>query len=439
MPFPNVPFILNKKPQVGDRELLNYLKANISTFSYLRTARNDIKRINSFRDKKIFNIWPKILTDVLLTLKKQDIREYDKKNPKMSSFFDENSLGVDELEEMFKGFFEFEGMMYGASPDHYRDHVVHSFRTWIIGHAVLEHCFNNKLSTYADESLKISEIEWKCMWAIVALCHDIGYPLAAIEKINQKARSTLRKQGIRQEGDLRFTFSPQMLLFHESVIKLMSSKPILFKVKGKHRYLTHLQNKYYLKFLKSFDNLDHGIISSLLISTSLVYFLESDLCQDDEEYLKKEDARQFLIRREILRAISSHTCQDIYHLHFNTLSFLLYIVDEIQCWGRPTFEQLRYETKSGENFVNVSKLNKDAVDVRITVPDKNKWSRKSDKMELAKAQVGRLRKRLRLAVGTREFFKKSFLRYEIKNIKGNGWFLELKDKRLIFRSLPIRS
>ena len=65
----------------------------------------------------------------------------------------------------------------------------------------------------------------------------------------------------------------------------------------------------------------------------LVYFLESDYDLTQSKALKKEDARQFIIRREALRAIAIHTCPDIYHLRSNTFSFLLIICDDLQEWA----------------------------------------------------------------------------------------------------------
>lgn len=446
MSFPQIPFELNKSPGHGDKVLFGYFTKNLNEFSYLREkTKNEIQKAlkkesgddDHFETKVFIELWPYILTDVLFQLKKKDSREWNDNNGYMETFFDEKSLGVDELSEVFKGFSEFEGMMYGASPQRYRDHVAHSFRVWIIGHTIFKNYFGSKLNACANENLEISEIEWECMWAIVALCHDVGYPLSEIEKVNQRAKDTLKKQGLRPEGNLlHFTFSPQMLPFHETMIKLMSSKPV--SVKGqKDKYLTHLQNKYYLKFLKSFDNLNHGIVSALLISASLIYFLESDLSHDDRAYLDNNDARQFLIRREILRAISSHTCQDIYHLRFDTLSFLLYIVDEIQCWGRPTFEQLTEETEYTEkSSVKVNKFNENAIDIEVIL-DIEKWDKKLEKG--LESTVGKLRKMLRLAVDTMDEKKSNlgnlYFRYEIKDKGNKGFFIALEDKKITHGSL----
>ncbi len=436
--FPQVPFELNniKKGGVGDEDLLGYLH-DPKNFSYLSDdSRKIIKKLELKEDKdfrvfqdKLLELWPKVLTNALLHLKKNDSREWDKKNEKMESFFDDKSLGTNELKDVLAAFSDFEGMMYGASPDRYREHIAHSFRVWIIGQGILKEHFDGVLSSYEDEGLCIQSQEWECMWAIVALCHDIGYPLSAIEKINKCARDALVKQGLRPAGDLKFTFSPQMLPFHDTIIKLIASKPVKKEKPG--NYLTHLQNKYYLKLLKSFDSLDHGIVSSLLISSSLIYFLESDLSHDDWKSLDLEDARQFLIRREILRAIAAHTCPEIYHINFDTLSFLLFIVDEIQCWGRPTLEELQHpKIALNGGYAVVEKFEKNNIVVNINTDDQKKWE--DEEYGIILDWVGKLKKMLRLAVGTGRLKEtNSHLFFQVKNDHDQSCYIELKNGELI--------
>lgn len=178
MLFPNLPHTLNKKKpsEDGDRFLLKLLK-NRGNFSYLsEETRKRLKKLklttnqDSLRilHKHLVEIWPCILTDAVLHLIKRS-QDYDKDNPNMDSFFDAATLGARELGEVLKGFSDFEGIMYGASPGHYRDHVAHSFRVWIIGQWILKKCFKHKLSGLGDFGKETSEEEWESMWALVAL------------------------------------------------------------------------------------------------------------------------------------------------------------------------------------------------------------------------------------------------------------------------------
>lgn len=434
-PF-SVPFTLNKTPsENGDPFLLRCLKGELE-FSFLSDESKEVIRSLELTEEKddlrylhpsLVYLWPLILTDALQELKKHDGREYDKANENMDSFFDPASLGTTELTDVLTGFSDFEGMLYGASPDRYRDHVAHSFRVWIIGHGVLQSCFLGKLST--SKGINISKNEWSAMWAIIALCHDIGYPLSHIEKINEKARTTLKKQGLLHEGNLSFNFSPQMLLFHDTIIRMMASVPVEKENEKDEdkEYYTHLQNKYYLKLLKSFDRLDHGIISSLLISRSLVYFLESDYSHDSRKSLDQDDIKQFFVRREILRAIAAHTCQDIYHLTFDNLSMLLYLIDEIQCWGRPTLEQSQHEPVDiREGYAEVSEFSSESISIKIITEDES-WNDKQQKGVLF--QVLKLRKMLRLAVERKDHTGNTLI-FEVANQGEQKLRIEMKDRGL---------
>lgn len=95
-----------------------------------------------------------------------------------------------------------------------------------------------------------------------------------------------------------------------------------------------------LKYTKSLEHFDHGIISSVIIYKMLLYFLESDFNLNDDYEYKYEDARQFYIRREILRAMASHTCTDIYNIYLTTFSSVLFLCDELQEWGRKSWNEL---------------------------------------------------------------------------------------------------
>ena len=89
------------------------------------------------------------------------------------------------------------------------------------------------------------------------------------------------------------------------------------------RYVARLQPKYYFKLQKSLEHSQHGILSSLIIYKHLLYFLESDYSLNEDYMFDHEDSRQYYIRREILRAIASHTCHDIYQNDMLRFSFLL--------------------------------------------------------------------------------------------------------------------
>jgi hypothetical protein len=389
---------------------------------------------------KLMELWRLVLTDALRTLKRRDPREWKKEGViDFDSFFNEGSLGVPELEKVVEAFAKFESLMYGASPDRYRDHVAHSFRVWIIGHRLLRGSLGGALATDAPlrgpgEALFVDTEEWECMWALTSLCHDIGYPLSMVEEINKLAKESLQQQGLRSVSDLRFSFSREMQPFYETIVELMSSKVVQTEDApeeagqpegDRRRFFTHLQSKYYLKFLNALDQMDHGVTSALLTAKFLVYFLESDLSKDSRSPLKAEDARQSLIRREILRAIGSHSCPDIYHLRFNTLSFLLYIVDELQESGRPTLEEIQKGIQTPDEVTSrVLHFGEKEIDIEVGTSSSWEGSR-----EGVRRRLTNMKRRLRLAVGTAEMKKDLRLRFAIKT-KERDAELALKKGRI---------
>ena len=85
----------------------------------------------------------------------------------------------------------------------------------------------------------------------------------------------------------------------------------------------------------------------------LLYFLESDYSTNEDYVFDEEDTRQFYMRREILRSISSHTCQDIYQLHLYSFSLLLIIADDAQEWGRKQISELYVQKDTGYEFKGI--------------------------------------------------------------------------------------
>ena len=433
--FPNPPFEFDP----NDQALIEYVKGGGSPFCFLRRESRALVRklspARSLADQRhiLLDLWSAVITDALRALKRKDRREFEEQDGiDFDSFFNKPSLGLEKLEAILKAYGEFEPLMYGAQPGRYRDHVAHAFRVWIMGQGLLEHCLGGTLVSDAPKKARIRSIEWRCMWAVAALCHDIGYPLTSLKDINRSTTEALHTQGLRQTGDLRFEFSSAAQPFHDTILRLMASRLVDMgdgadDPKSK-AWATHLQNKYYLKFVNSFDEQQHGVLSALILGKSLVYFLESDFSHDTRGVMKAEDGRQFLIRREILRAIAAHTCPEIYHIRFNSLAFLLFIVDEMQLWGRPTFDQARAAGESNaqgtEPIVTVNGFGKRAVDVQVRTSGK-----RDDECKRINHKLSDIRRRIRLAVGSSEL-KDLRLRFAFTTSDDKEALLELADGKI---------
>ena len=176
----------------------------------------------------------------------------------------------------------------------------------------------------------------------MALCHDLGYPLEKSKKVLEKTEKMMEffvsqpniNGNIRFDGT-RDSNNKDIILFASKKMKAKKTK------KGKKlKYKASIQEKYKLKYMLSLESFMHGVISSIIIYKMLIYFKEADNNSDANYIFGEEDARQFYIRRDILRAMASHTCRDIYHIDVATFPMLLFVCDELQEWGRKSWKDM---------------------------------------------------------------------------------------------------
>ncbi len=342
---------------IDDRSLIIFFKDNYKNIEFIKyepdNKRNDrFKVLKSsitslkpakplFEQKEILKtIWKELVATAVIFLKSKDEQR--------ECFHDDGDYGIDDLHVFFQKFCEFEKLLYGSG-DYYRDHVSHVFKVFLLGEKLVKEklggfssidVMDDKLRQGADISKLITDDEKEAMWCIASLTHDLGYPTEHVNKIHIGLRDMLTVFNIQ---DVSYILSQQSQLFNDSIIKLISSdlKPIYDNETGgkEPQYITHTQAKYYFKYSRSIEKWDHGVESCIILVKSLVYFLETDYSIDERKPMDIDDARQFLIRQRILRAIASHNCDFIYHLKLD-LSFLLKIIDEMQEWGRPKLNDL---------------------------------------------------------------------------------------------------
>lgn len=330
---------------VGENGLLKKILKNENRFSYSSADKLD-------------GLWKELLDKSIRCLRYFDNREPFAKNEKKAIV----AYGIDNLEEYHRKYTEFESLLYGAS-SYYRDHVFHAVRVWMLGvFCLIKRDAEETDSFYSNlviDGGSEMPTEWnffECisMWTIAALCHDLGYPLEKAENILDSTRRMMREFIPNPNIWNNFGYSGTQDSINDYILKFISTK---MKHKDGNpdstKYVGRIQPKYFLKYAKSLENFKHGIISTVIVYKMLLYFLESDFNLNDDYTYSQEDARQFYIRREILRAMAAHTCPDAYNVNIYTFSSLLFICDELQEWGRKTWNEL------------YTGLNEDSVSLRI--------------------------------------------------------------------------
>lgn len=386
-----------------DKEILEDLKKLLDFIQY---PSNDIYQ----KADLVNDLWGKLIEKSIICL-----RYFDTREPFISSKSSNKkptAYGIEELVRYYKAFDEFEGLLYGSNK-FYRDHLIHVFRTWLIGVYLMidsDVCRPNgkqenrmlidyirvegtgamknvvdkkeidkedvsKEGSKATQTIeagseKINFFEKISMWTIIALCHDLGYPLEKSQQILNKTREMMNYfiSNPRIWSDISFSGIQDNI--NEYVVKFMSSKMIDAEEKdedGQDLYYGRIQPKYYIKYTKSLERYKHGIISALIIYKMLLYFIESDFNMNEDYKFKSEDKRQFYIRREILRAIAGHTCEDIYHMKLTTFSALLINCDELQEWDRRKWDDFYTGLDKDAISITVKSFSSEGINIEQVV------------------------------------------------------------------------
>lgn len=192
-------------------------------------------------------------------------------------------------------------------------------------------------------SSEINILEKVSMWTIMALCHDLGYPLEKSKKVLSKTEKMMEAFISSPYVDRNLKFDGTQDSNNLDIITFASKKmKVIVRNEDSFvaKYNASMQDKYKFKYKLSLEDFSHGMISAIIIYKMLIYFIEADNNPDANYVFDNEDARQFYIRRDILRAISSHTCENIYHIDVATFPMILFVCDELQEWGRKSWKSM---------------------------------------------------------------------------------------------------
>lgn len=328
------------------REKMSGILSNLSDNSPEHT-------LYQYQDK-VHDLWIDLLTKAI-----QCLRYFDEREPFLENHAKHPlAYGIADLDAYYIKYTEFEKVMYGGVP-YYRDHVIHVFRVWILGCVVLlrnNHEYLNQITI--DKACELNNYEKLSIWTIIGLTHDLGYPLEKASQIVDKTKNMMTAFVSNPIVSMDLSFSGVQNSMNDFILRMMSSKMKGIKIQNNipSAYVARLQPKYYFKFQKSLEHNMHGILSAIIIYKLLLYFLESDYTINEDYEFNKDDVKQFYIRRDILRAIASHTCPDVYQMDKNLFSFLLIACDEAQTWGRKGIAELYVNKNTQYEFKDIEIL-----------------------------------------------------------------------------------
>lgn len=374
-----------------------FANPSFSLFQYSSVAEKD-------KLTTLDELWKKVLRGSIQVLKFHDLRE----NP--TRYSDANKININgltrpdirEIADYYQAVRNFERVLYGLEP-WYRDHFVHVIRTWLLCLFIISKKADSlpnppPICSDKDKSVILfKKEELLAILCISALTHDLGYPLEKVIKLNSEVAKMLDSFGGIEWERLRVSLSPPRFESAQRLLKLVSGKPEYRNRDGKilpiedikgyidqcmsdYKLISNTRDlrnahdknykcavlrsqwKYFEKYSSSLENSHHGLISALILQQKLIFFQEGEFALEEDFDFSLEEIRQFMIRREILRAVSTHTCPRIYLLNPMNIEALIYFADEMQEWGRPSFHDLYTgQTNGATSIMELSDYNEQTI------------------------------------------------------------------------------
>lgn len=336
-------------------------------------------------------------------------------------YIDSDKKGYDILFEYFDDFVEFEELIF-ASDKFYRDHTLHSLWVYFLGEylynkdefKVLFSGFNQNIRdtallyesfepikdnrmirefyTFLSNVMKIMQVD-DSIRCVVALSHDLGYPLKIINKINKSIRKILPHFSITKFGEFDFQFESVQQLYIQNLLEILAydieyvidSGNLDYEEQGVIEKINRLFNQInmkitegkkpnielitqlstelssftekeeyivrrvmsgrgiveksiarYLRLANDFEKYMHGIMSCYLLMKSLNSFTNFDLSFSDPSNLPmdKIDFVTIYSKSKILIAMADHTSNGFLIRKFDNYSAFLVLIDEIEEFSR---------------------------------------------------------------------------------------------------------
>ncbi|MBU4208081.1 MAG: hypothetical protein KKH84_03730 [Proteobacteria bacterium] len=323
---------------------------------------------------------------------------------KALNFIQPGSKGNSTLFEFLKEATRFEDLLYGLEP-FYRDHTLHSIWVYLIGEHLLRgplrkiynvnnfnwYLFNDieidqKKYNYHDLFVEYSrrkqedllaQVDKKkdAIWCVIALCHDLGYSLEKLNRLNERVQKVLSFYNISNHNEIGYSLDIEHQYLVSQFLELMAmdvrmvpsqdyeelefddpeTREVLIKywnnkkrgirVKDAKKLENDIEEKVivkcyrddstYWRLCRAVEKKQHGILSAYLVYKILGLFAESSNVNPSENWgLNDEEAVENIILGDILFAITQHSFDFAQLYELNSLADLLIVADELEEFSR---------------------------------------------------------------------------------------------------------
>lgn len=377
------------------RGKVQFLKKGSDDQKYILKLLNDLKSDFDNASKKQGNLSDNL--DWFVTHKKgcqlwHELASLALKN------IDKNSKGNSELFKFLKAATDFEDILYGLEP-YYRDHTLHSLWVYLIGEYLLRgqlsdiynnlnwyfiNDIENEKSNYSKKLIDASKQKEKdiykrvnenkdAIWCIIALCHDLGYSLAKLDKLNDKAFAVLKFFDLQDFRHIGYSLDIEKQYLVSQFLELMAMdlrivpdqtlKDVLVKC--------YRDDSTYWMLCKALEKKQHGILSAYLIYKILGIFKDSWVRGPAEEWgLDDSEIHENITRGIILFAIAQHEFDFAFIYELGGLGEILILADELEefsRYGRETLSRKYHDTIANSSIKFIPDKPKQGKDIKIII------------------------------------------------------------------------
>lgn len=283
---------------------------------------------------------------------------------------DPNSKGNSELFDYLDKATSFEDVLYGLEP-FYRDHTLHSLWVYFIGEYMMRDLlpdihdnlnwylyndFEEEKATYERDLMSYARKRAKdicdlvnemrdAIWCIMALCHDLGYSAAKLDKINDRVRDVLKFFDLPSFSKVGYSLDIEKQYLITQVLELMAMDVRLVPsqnyrdsnvdIDAKVKVRCYRDDSTYWRLCRALEKKQHGILSAYLIFKILSIFADAYVRGTAEEWgLDDDEAVENIVRGDILFAIAQHEFDFAHMNHLGSLAEILFVADELEEFSR---------------------------------------------------------------------------------------------------------
>jgi len=170
------------------------------------------------------------------------------------------------------------------------------------------------------------------LWCLIALTHDLGYPVEKTDNANEVMTHMIGNFGHLEQQHYRYSFTVAHQPVIGELLEILSSA-IMWSGAG-WTFARHAGRR--LDYAKSFERLDHGIMSAYLLVKYLDFICETLAVSGSRGLygISHDAAAKAAMVITLLEAVSAHTNDNRYWSELGDMGALLLLCDELDEFSR---------------------------------------------------------------------------------------------------------